>query len=619
VTALIMLLMLASHAIDLSAQPTPAQAPFPPVYDPSLLLPANGADGSTGFVINGANGGDFLGDAIAMGADINGDGLDDLLVGAPQRISTELRGIAVLVFGNRQVPMTEDGLELQSILDGTTDPSTAVAAIYPQNSGRFGYRVRFMGDLDGDGSSELGITAIEAIGGTKEDDQGQTFILYGGPDIGALLPDFERILPSNGGDGSEGFVFTGGAGSNLLGHDFFGGHDINGDGHDDLLILAQKQFEPERSGGLIFVLYGSGERNWPTEISFNDLLTMPPEQGFLIVPPVQQQFVLSPGPGNARFISDFNGDGLAEIVFCARESHFSGTIANGECYVIFGRTGAAPFPALFDTNTLLPAFGGDGTQGVVITGSEPSENLGTDSNSISNRDDAIDVVGDFDGDGRTDLLIGASGDGQPGKAWLLFGQSNYPAHIDLRQFAAGPPAWPRITRIDQTALGITGVQSFAQVIGAAGDVNGDGLVDIAIHDLGSFSQTYQGVWVIFGRPDLPRVYDAASLLPVNGGDGSRGLLIQNLPDEENLGRSISSGDFNGDGLSDLALGGGAMDPGNRSNAGRVLVLFNRGTALPPAAAVPTLTLAAWLLLALLLLIVTGIWLHAHRQHRPHTQ
>jgi len=96
-------------------------------------------------------------------------------------------------------------------------------------------------------------------------------------------------------------------------------------------------------------------------------------------------------------------------------------------------------------------------------------------------------------------------------------------------------------------------------------------------------------------------------------------LIQNLPDEETLGRSISSGDFNGDGLSDLALGGGAMDPGNRSNAGRVLVLFNRGTALPPAAAVPTLTLAAWLLLALLLLIVTGIWLHAHRQHRPHTQ
>jgi len=57
----VMLFMSTAHLI---AQPTPTQAPFPPVYDPSLLLPANGADGSAGFVINGANGGDFLGKAV---------------------------------------------------------------------------------------------------------------------------------------------------------------------------------------------------------------------------------------------------------------------------------------------------------------------------------------------------------------------------------------------------------------------------------------------------------------------------------------------------------------------------------------------------------------------------
>lgn len=497
VTVLMLLLMLTSHAFDLSAQPTPAQAPFPPVYDPSVLLPANGADGSKGFIINGANGGDLLGDAMTMAADVNGDGLDDLLIGARQFGGASLSGAAVLVFGNTQVPMTDDGLELQSVLDGDVDPATAVAVVYPRQSGRFGYRVRFMGDLDGDGISELGITAVEAIGSTEADNQGQTFILYGGPDIAALLPDFQRILPANGGDGSEGFVFTGDLNSVLLGHDFFGGHDINGDGHDDLLILAQRQFEPERSFGMVFVLYGRGERNWPAEISFADLLAMPPAQGFLIVPPVQQEFALSPSLSNARLVSDYDSDGLAEIAFCARESHFPDTSANGECYVIFGRTGEAPFPGLFDTNTLLPAFDGDGSQGLVITGSEPSENLGSRTIFNSRRHDAIDVVGDFDGDGQQDLLIGAGGDGLPGKAWLLFGQASYPAHIDLRQFDTEPPGWPRITRIDQTALGNTGVQSFALVIGAAGDINGDGLADIALFDSGL--QTYTGVWIIYGR------------------------------------------------------------------------------------------------------------------------
>ncbi len=510
-----MLFMSTAH---LSAQPTPTQELYPPVFDPSVLLPANGADGSAGFVINGANGGDFLGEAMVMGADVNGDGRDDLLVGASEFDGVSSIGAAVLVIGNTEVPMTADGLELQSILAGEVDPATAAAVVYPRPLGRFGYRVRFMGDLDGDGISELGITATEAIGSTEVDEQGQTFILYGGPDIAALLPDFERILPANGGDGSEGFVFTGGAGSNLLGHDFFGGHDINGDGHDDLLILAQKQFEPERSVGLIFVLYGSGEGNWPAEMSFADLLAMPPQQGFLIVPPVQQEFALSPGPANARLVSDLNGDGLAEIAYCARESHFPDTSANGECYVIFGRAGAAPFPALFDTNLLLPAFGGDGSQGLVITGSEPGENLGSRTTFTTLRHDAIDVVGDFDGDGQRELLIGAAGRGLPGKAWLLFGQSNYQAHIDLRQFDTDPPEWPRITRIDQTALGNTGVQSFALVIGDAGGINGDGLADIALYDSGI--QTYTGVWIIYGRPDLPRAFDAASLLPDNGGDGS---------------------------------------------------------------------------------------------------
>lgn len=110
--------------------------------------------------------------------------------------------------------------------------------------------------------------------------------------------------------------------------------------------------------------------------------------------------------------------------------------------------------------------------------------------------------------------------------------------------------------------------------------------------------------MIYGRADPPAEFNVADLLPVNGGDGSRGFLVRDLPDEESLGRTISAGDFNGDGLIDMAFGGLAMDPGNRSNAGRVVVLFGRGLALPGPIAVPVVGIWALLLLVLMLLIAS---------------
>ncbi len=580
----------------LDAQAEAHQAPFSAIVDPATLLPANGGDGSMGVVLNGATSGDNLGASIAMDQDVNGDGRSDLLVGAPQVGFGN--GQALLVFGSANVPMGPDGLETAAIVNGSIDPAVAASFSFPRRSSFFGRRVRFLGDLDGDGIADLGIHA-STIDLQAVEFLGETYILYGGSGVGNLVRDVTRLLPENGGNGQEGFVFVGEVDDDLFGADFFGGHHINGDGHTDLLISSGKEYEPGRGSGHIFVIYGQAGRPFAAAIGFEDLLNMPAQRGFLIVPPVPEQpiNVLFSDIANSRFINDINGDSLDEIMFCRRLSQFPQTLSNGECYIIFGRAGVAPFPSLFDTGRLLSRNGGDGTEGMVVIGSAPLEGLG--STSV-----AVDGVGDFDHDGHHDLLIGADSSGG-GPAYLFFGQDEFPAELDLRKLNNPGAQAPRIMQF----LPVTDESSntgFGFSVAGFGDINQDGLADIAIHnvELSQSVSDINGTWVIYGRADPPAEFNVADLLPVNGGDGSRGFLVRDLPDEESLGRTISAGDFNGDGLIDMAFGGLAMDPGNRSNAGRVVVLFGRGLALPGPIAVPVVGIWALLLLVLMLLIAS---------------
>lgn len=79
--------------------------PFPAVFPLFTLGPGAGGDGSRGFILPGVAGGDRAGRSVSGACDVNGDGIDDLVIGsdgAPQFSSTA--GQTYVVFGRSASP-----------------------------------------------------------------------------------------------------------------------------------------------------------------------------------------------------------------------------------------------------------------------------------------------------------------------------------------------------------------------------------------------------------------------------------------------------------------------------------------------------------------------------------
>ena len=583
------------------------QAPlFPPVIDPNDLLPANGGDGRTGFVANGAFFSQNFGGAVTFG-DFDSSGRADLLIGfvtfAPAAVWPP-SGFALL-FGQPLISMQPDGLETGPFFaDPGTDPNLLRLALEDGDvlRGQLGWRTRNLGDLDGDGIDDLAIVVRQERLGPVE--AGIVFVLYGGPDVGDRFANFLEVLPEFGGNGDGGFALRGNQKVDFLGVDV-GSGDINGDGLIDLLVLSNRQFEPDRLEGTAYVIYGRPGRSMPAATSLDELLDQPPTTGFAIVAPVPEAPLtgsLDLGFQGARIVPDLNGDGLDDIVLCRARPQFAGTFFNGECYVVFGRSGASPFPARFDLGDLLVRNGGDGTQGFVIVGRE-EETIGSGDAQGDRNSYSFDGIGDFDGDGFNDLLIGATTFNGIGKAYLFFGQDEWPAEIDLRDGLDVVRGQVRLTEFQRFFEPPEARLGFGQFVGGIGDINNDGRPDIMINAEPPVLED-TGAWVIFGHADPDDDFVVESLLPEYGGDGSRGFLIRDFGGQFGTklgaGSAMAGGDFNGDGIDDVALGSWLANPGGRTNAGRVVVLYGRG---PISREIPALGGVGLVVLLVLLLAV----------------
>ena len=462
--------------------------PFPAAFELRSLLPAAGGDGTEGFVLKGIDAEDLSGISVSNAGDVNGDGIDDFIIGAEKADpdGRSLAGESYVVFGsNSGFPAA---LELSSLFPAAGGDGTAGFVLMGVNAFDVsGNSVSNAGDVNGDGIDDLIIGAAGADPNGVSN-AGESFVVFGRNSGFPAVFALRSLIPAAGGDGAEGFVLKGIDSDDHLGTSVSNAGDVNGDGIDDFIIGA---FNGAFSAGESYVVFGR-MTGFPATFELSSLLPAAGGDGTagFVLKGIDSNDFSGTSVSNA---GDVNGDGIDDLIIGADKADPDGKRDAGESYVVFGRN--TGFPATFALSSLFPAAGGDGTAGFVLKGIDSGDASGT---SVSN-------AGDVNGDGIDDLIIGAyfadpNGIGQAGESSVVFGRNTgFPAALELSSlFPAGGG--------DGTAgfvlKGIVSNDLSGTSVSNAGDVNGDGIDDFII---GAHHAKPNGVndagesYVVFGR------------------------------------------------------------------------------------------------------------------------
>lgn len=470
----------------------PGAAPADAVWSLSRLL-----NGTGGFVIVGTAGNAGLG--LAGAGDVNGDGLGDIAIGAPKASTPggSFSGRSYVVFGKN---------DTTNVWLGHVATGTGGFQINGEGAHQYsGTDVAGLGDVNGDGLADIAVVApSSSLALSNTFNQGFVYVVFGR--TSTSLVHLSDVRAGTGGFAVRGPSFLSGASlSSPAG-------DLNADGLGDFLVGAgnnayfvygktsgtQVELSAvaagtggfQMTGGGITAMSlagdvnGDGVGDWLlgmanlSPLSRNKAGECRLVFGQVPSGPINLMLVGGSIPGlwipgaaagdytgcSVSSAGDINGDGLADIVVGARRALAPTdpyTRDPGRAYVIHGVAG--PYGGGIVLSSIVA-----GTEGFAVTGHVEGEELGT----------SVTSLGDCNGDGLTDLLLGAPKASDEsvaamdfGRSYHLFGRTATTA-VQASQIGVSVPAvaW----------FGDANNMRSGQRVANAGDIDGDGLADLLI-------------------------------------------------------------------------------------------------------------------------------------------
>jgi len=465
----------------------------------------------------GAGSGSSFGYSVSSAGDMNADGYSDIIIGAPAESSSA--GKTYIYFGGSSPNVIEDvtitgtgaefsGYKVACVGDvngdgysdviigapnantyvgraliffgGLTVDNTPDVTLTGENSNDFfGYCVAGIGDMNGDGYDDVAVGAPSYH--TLYANGGRAYVFFGGAAMNAAFD-----LAISGKSASESF-----------GQNISSAGDINTDGYADLLVGSPYNSGQSPSGGAAFVYFGGIT---PDDIS--DAILYGSLSSF--------QFGYS-----LCSAGDINGDGIKDFIV---SDPFTASPASGRILLYKNKLNDTDIPDL------------------KFTASGTSEEFGY---SLSN-------AGDVNGDGYSDLLVGAPDySSLRGKAYLFFGGPNMDNVADA------------------TFLGEVINDEFGLHVSTAGDVNGDGFDDIIIG-----APRWHGTGTAVGRA---YIYFGGAVV-----DTARDITMTGQAANDSFGKVANAGDINGDGYPDVIVGAHGNDEA-ASAAGKVYLYYGGRT------------------------------------------
>ncbi len=475
-------------------------------------------NGSTGFRLDGVAEDDGSGTRVSSAGDVNGDGFADVIVGAYQADPNgrSNAGSSYIVFG--KADGWNSAINLSS-LDGSSGFRLDGVAADDVS----GFSASSAGDVNGDGFADLVVGA-----------RGAAYVVFG------KASGWNPVINLSGLDGGNGFRISGSSSSSSARIVSAAG-DVNGDGFADIIIgnvdRITENFFP--SSGFSYVVFGRPS-GWTSNIAMSSLNG---STGFRL-----DGVQIYTSGGSVASAGDVNGDGLADIIVGESLGGNSGT-----SYVVFGR--ATGWASSISLATL------SGSTGFRLDGGSSGDQTGV----------SVASAGDVNGDGFTDLIVGANqadpNGPDTGSSYVVFGKS------------AGWSSSIRLATLNgSTGFRLDGSEAnelSGGSVASAGDINGDGFADLMIGASAASPNGYRtgSSYVVFGGSG-----GWASKINLSSLNGSTGLRLGGSENNDFSGASVSSaGDVDGDGFVDIIVGAPGADPNVLISAGSSYVFFSPAT------------------------------------------